>query len=77
VSRLKSDDRREGLISQISNIVSSTSCCHTDFLLGFLRHLADTSDRAGIELLGLSIGDQSPFDERLGYRPSDRSEQRP
>ena len=57
--------------------MSPTSCCRTDFLLGFLHHLAHASDRAGLELLGLSIGDQSPFDKHLGHRPSGRSEQRP
>jgi len=57
--------------------MSPTSCCRTDFLLGFLHHLAHASDRAGLELLGLSIGDQSPFDKHLGHRPSGRSDQRP
>jgi hypothetical protein len=33
----------------------------TDFLLGFRHQIADTLDCADIELLGPSIGDQSPF----------------
>jgi hypothetical protein len=38
---------------------------------------ASALDCTGIELLGPSIGDQSPFDEPLATRPSDQSNQRP
>jgi len=52
-------------------------CLRTDFLLGFRHQIADALDCTGIELLGPSIGDQSPFDEALSHRPSDQSNQRP
>jgi hypothetical protein len=52
-------------------------CLRTDFLLGFRHQIADALDCTGIELLGPSIGDQSPFDEALSHRRSDQSNQRP
>jgi len=36
------------------------------FLLGFGNYVADPFDRAGIELLGLPVGDQSAFNNGLG-----------
>ena len=52
-------------------------CLRTDFLLGFRHQIADALDCTGIELLGPSIGDQSPFDEASATRLSDQSNQRP
>jgi hypothetical protein len=52
-------------------------CLRTDFLLGFRHQIADALDCVSIELLGPSIGGQSPFDEALSHRPSDQSNQRP
>jgi hypothetical protein len=39
--------------------------CRADFLLGLSRYFANAFHGACIELLGLLIGDQYPFDEVL------------
>jgi hypothetical protein len=44
-----------------------------DFPLGFRNYVADAFDRAGIKLLGLTVGDQSPFNDALGYGAGDRA----
>jgi hypothetical protein len=49
----------------------SRRCCRDDFVLGSLNHVADGFHRVCIKPLGLPIGDQSRFDEALGYGPSD------
>jgi hypothetical protein len=46
--------------------MASRRCCRDDSVLGFLNHVADGFHRVCVNPLGLSIGDQSAFEEALG-----------